>query len=264
MNNKSIFKLALFISVVALASLACGMSDIGGIFATETPTPTATYTPTSTLTPSPTPTSTPTRTPTATPLPTGVRSEEQADGSTLFIDYDNKYQLALPSGWIVIPIDQDGLSDLLDDVSQENPDLAETAQAFNGLDPDVFRMAALYADPQLASSGFGTNITVTAFKDDLMSSMPLSFVTGALEQSFIDGGAKVLTQGVNPIENDKGVEIEYLDVEQISDGVEIVQRLVVFQVNEALMVITITVPSQFKDDVLPVSDVVGSSIELLK
>jgi hypothetical protein len=230
------------------------------LFATETPTPTSTFTPTPTSTPSPTPTITPT----ATPLPTGVTSEEMADGSTLFIDYDNKYQFVMPEEWIVIPLDQDGLTDLLDKIAQDNPEQAETAEVFKSLDTDVFRMAALNVNPEYIIADFGTNITVAAFKDDMMAAMPLSFVTGVLEESFIQSGAKVLTEGVNEIENNNGVEVQYIDIEQTADNVKVTQRLVVFQTDDALISITISVPSQFKDEVLPVSETIGGSIEYLK
>jgi len=132
MKTRNILKLITFVSILALAGISCGVSNIGNLFATETPTPTNTFTPTPTFTPSPTPTltSTPTNTPTATPVPTGVTSEEQADGSTVFIDFDNKYQLTLPSGWIVIPLDQNDLGNLLNNVSSQHPDFAEAAQAF--------------------------------------------------------------------------------------------------------------------------------------
>jgi hypothetical protein len=36
--------------------------------------------------------------PTSTHLPTGAVTEDQPDGSTLFTDYDNQYQLTLPKG----------------------------------------------------------------------------------------------------------------------------------------------------------------------
>lgn len=264
MKKRTTIKLALFVCILALAGMACGASDLGSLLATATPTFTATFTPTATYTPTPTATSTPTPTPTTTPLPGGVVSQEQADGSTLFIDYDNLFQLTLPENWIVIPIDQDGLAEVLDNLSEKNPDLAEAAQAFRKLDPDVFRMAALFADPDRSAASYGTNITVTVFEDSLMSSMPLSFVTGALEQSFIDAGGRVLTEGVNPIENDNGVEVEYIDIEQTSAGVKVAQRVIVFQVDGGLVLITITVPVPFKAQILPVSDEIGGSIEMLK
>lgn len=263
MKKNGLSKFGFFILILALVSISCGVADLP-FLATETPTPTATFTPSPTSTPTQTPTSTPTNTPTATPLPTGVTSEEQADGSTLFIDYDNGFKLILPSSWIVFPLDPEGLTEMLDEMSQSNPEYVDTAEAFQYMDTDVFRMAALYADTSTLSSGFGTNITVAAFRDEMMSSMPLSFVTGVLEQSFIDGGSKVLTQGVNVYENDHGVEIEYLDIEQVSDGVKLVIRMVVFQTDDALIAITITVPTQYKDDVLPVGEAIAQSIELLE
>ena len=263
MKKNSAVRFGIFILVLALASISCGVSDLP-FLATETPTPTATFTPSPTSTPTQTPTSTPTHTPSPTPLPTGVTSEEQSDGSTFFVDYDNKFTLTLPSDWIVFPLDPEGLKEMLDEIAQSNPDLTDTAQAFEDMDSDVFRLAALYADTSTLSSGFGTNITVAAFKDKTMSSMPLSFVTGVLEQSFIDGGSKVLTQGVNTYENDHGVEIEYLDIEQVSDGVTLVIRMVVFLTDDALIAVTITVPTQYKDDILPVGEIIAKSIELLE
>src|SRR6266508_6408975 len=101
-RNKVVQRFSILIVIVTFAILSCsGVADISNLFATETPTPTNTFTPTSTFTPSPTPA--PTQTPSPTPLPTGINIEEQSDGSTLFIDYDNKYQLVLPSDWLIIP-----------------------------------------------------------------------------------------------------------------------------------------------------------------
>lgn len=264
LKKKNVFRMVVFTSTITLMSLACGMSSLNTYFATETPTPTFTNTPTPTLTPSPTFTSTPTNTPTATPLPSGVTSTEQEDGSTLFVDYDNKYQIILPTGWVVIPIDQEKLVEMVDSVSDEVPELAETVDALKSLDPDTVRGVVLNKDPKFISGGFATNITIASFEDNVLSAMPLSFVTGALEQSFIDSGGKVLTQGVNIIENTHGAEIQYIDVERTLNGLKVVQRMILFQSNKKLLTITITVPSRLKDEILPVSELVGSSVKFLK
>jgi len=173
--------LALFASVLALTGMSCGVTDISSIFATATFTPTLTFTPSPTSTPSPTPTSTPTRTPTPTPLPTGATTEKQSDGSTLFIDYDNKYQLALPAGWFVIPLSAEDMADILNEMSASNPDLKGIADTFKQLDPDVIRVVAINENSDYIFNGFSTNLTITAIDNKVMSTMPLDFVTGAIE-----------------------------------------------------------------------------------
>ncbi len=261
---KNIFKLILFVSILAMASISCEVSNIGNLFATETPTPTSTYTPTPTYTPSPTPTLTPTSTPTATPLPTGVTSEELADGSTLFIDYDNKFQLTLPADWIVIPVDKDTLADALDQLAEDNPNLVNSAEGVRNMDPDVLRMVALYADRAYVASGSAPNITLAVIEDQSLASLPLSFITGLMEGSFEQQGLKVLTTGVNNVENPNNVEIEYVDLEQTISGTKILQRAMFFKSGNNLFILTITTLPQFKNAIFKMGDQVGASIEFLK
>jgi hypothetical protein len=97
-----------------------------------------------------------------------------------------------------------------------------------------------------------------------MSSMPLSFVTGALEQEFTKSGLKVLTSGVNEIDNSHGVEVEYIDIEQKISGIKTMQRVIVFQSDGSLCMITITTLPQFSKDIFAAGDAIGASIELLK
>lgn len=263
MRSKTTFKVIGFIMVLALASISCGVSDLP-FMATETPTATATYTPSPTSTPTQTPTSTPTNTPTSTPLPTGVTSEEQADGSKLFIDYDNQYQLALPADWFIIPFDRETLSTALDELAEQNPNLAASAEAFKNLDPNTMRMVAINADMQYFVNGVSSNITIAAIEDATLSALPLSFITGALEESFKQQGITVLTSGVNIVENDHGVDVEYIDVEQNVNGERIQQRVVVFKTSAKLIVVTMTTLPQFADEMFDVNTQVGASVELLQ
>lgn len=256
--------LLVFGSVLAVASLSCGVSDITNFFATATPTPTLTFTPTLTLTPSPTATSTPTRTPTATPLPTGVATQELSDGSTLFIDYDNKYQITLSEDWVIIPVAKEDLEVMLDELGSEDPNIAQAAERFKDLKLDILRMAALNRNSEYLVGGYASNITVTAIEDPIFSVMPLSFITGALEESFIQQGIKVLTTGVNVIENANGVDVEYMDVEQSLSGIKVQQRVIAFQSNKKLILITISTPVQFKEKIFPMAEEIGSSVEFIQ
>jgi hypothetical protein len=262
LKNNSFHGFIFFLVTLALVSLSCGVSDLPFI-ATEAPKPTATFTPSPTPTPSSTPT--PTRTPTATPLPTGVKAEEQSNGTTLFVDYDNNYQLILPVDWIIIPLDKDDIAILISKLADENPDLVSMAETFKNLDPKVLRMAALNSNRKYITGSYSSNITIAAIEDKTLSVMPLSFITGVLEQSFQQQGMKVLTTGVNTIENANGVDLEYIDVEQALTGKRVQQHVIVFHSGgNNLMIITVTTLQEFKDEVFQMGDQVCVSIKLLK
>lgn len=260
MARKNGFRILLLItsilSLVILSSCQGGFS----LFATATPTPT--LTPTPTFTPSPTPTAT--NTPTPTPLPTGVDIQVLSDETNLFVDYDNKYKLVLTNEWVILPLDKDDLNDMLAELGKQNPDLAKSAEAFKDMDANVVRMVALNDNPDYLAHGFASNINITALDNPVLSSMPLPFVTGALEESFKQQGMKVLTTGVNSIDNVHGVEIEYIDIEQSLQGIKIQQRLIIFQANKKLIMLAVSTSPQFKDEIFKVAEAMGTSIEFLK
>jgi hypothetical protein len=156
-------------------------AGIPNLFATATPTSTPTFTP------SPTPSPTATVTATATPLPTGVVTEIKSNGKTIAIDYDNGFELSLPQGWIVVPFSGEDLAENLDLFAEENPEMAQQADAFKQLGPEALRVIALNEDPKYFTNGFATYLMVAAMEDKLMSSMPMPFVMGALEQMLING-----------------------------------------------------------------------------
>ena len=262
---KNIFKLLLFVSILALAGISCGVSNISNLFATETPTPTSTYTPTPTFTPSSTPTSTPTNTHTATPLPTVAFTEEQADGSTMFVDYDNQYQLVIPEKWIVIPLSSEDIVDILEIVADENPDFKDIAKSFSQLDPDVIRIIALNDDTKYMFDGFSTNLTITAIEDKVMSSMSMDFVTGAVEESLKQQGTTVASGYQPASKNVNGVEIGILEFQQETPTVtgarvKVQSKALVFQSNGKLIMVQLAVPQQFAGELIPVMDQIMESI----
>jgi hypothetical protein len=255
--------------MLALSALACQAGGIGNLFATPTPTPTntPTVTPTPTITPSPTPTITPSPTLTPTPMPTGISVEEQPDGSTLFIDYDNKYRLVLGPDWAVIPTSKELLLRAMDRLARDNPNLAEAAEALKDVDPEVIRLIALNKDPKLFIQGSATNINITVIGEPILATMPLAFVTGALEESLKQNGATVLTEGINEVENSNGVEVMYIDIEQSinAGGVKtLAQRLLVFQANEKLIVVTITALKQSSAAAFEDVMTIGGTIQHIK
>ncbi len=255
------------IMTLALPALACGTSDITNLFATETPTPTQTFTPSPTSTPSPTPTQT--QTPSPTPVPTGVDIKEQANGSTLFIDYDNHFQVALPGGWFVLPLSSDDINKLMDKMAEQNPDLKDTADAFKRLDPDVIRVIAINEDSKYISQGFSSNITITAIEDKMLSSLPIPFVTGALEGQLEQQGAKIIEQTELTATSKSGVEVGLMEFKQTaptSTGAKIKAqaRVLVFQVNGKLIMIQLTTMEKHAEELFPMMEDIAASIEIIK
>jgi hypothetical protein len=264
---KGLIAFVALITIFALPALACGTSDISNLFATETPTPTQTFTPSPTSTPSATPTQT--QTPSPTPVPTGVDTTKQADGTTLFTDYDNKYQIALPTGWFVIPLSADDIADILKEMAEENPDLQDSAKAFQQLDPDVIRVIAVSEESKYIYKGFSTNLTITAIREEFLATVPIAFFTGAMESQLESGGATIIHSEEFLITNANGVEIGIVEFKQkalTATGVKIpVQaRMLVFQVQGAMINVQLATPQQFAAELLPLLDAVVDSIKLLK
>jgi hypothetical protein len=260
--------LSLFIAVLALAALSCQGGAGLNLFATETPTPTLTFTPSPTNTPSPTPTATATETPSPTPLPTGATTEEQSDGSTLFTDYDNNFQFNIPEDWLVIPLSSDDLSDILQGLSEENPQLKEIAATFAQLDPDVIRVMAMNKDMKYTVNGFSTNLTVTAIEDKLMSAMPMDFVTGAVEESLKQGGATIVPNEASAADNANGVEIGVLEFQKTTPtatgaSVQAHSKILIFNAGSKMIMIQIAAPKQYAGEILPVLDQILDTIQLL-
>ena len=266
MHKNRIRSLSLFVAILALAALACQGGAGLGLFATETPTPTLTFTPSPSYTPSPTATATETLSP--TPVPTGAITEEQADGSTLFTDYDNNYQFTIPEAWLVIPLSSDDLSDILQGLSEENPQLKEIAATFAQLDPDVIRVMAMNKDMKYSVNGFSTNLTVTAIEDKLMSAMPMDFVTGAVEESLKQGGATILPIEAPATDNANGVEVGVLEFQKTTPtatgtSMEAHSKILIFNAGAKMVMIQLSAPKQFAKELMPILDQILDTIKLL-
>lgn len=133
--------------------------------------------------------------------------------------------------------------------AEENPELADELNALKdmkGVDTDILRGVALYADKNYIYKGYATNISILAIKDPTLAAMPLAFITGVLEEQFKQNGAKILTQGVNEIDNSNGVEVEYIDIENnitiLGTKQTIDQRMVLFLANNKLIMIQLSTP----------------------
>jgi hypothetical protein len=265
---KHLPKLGLIVGILALAVLSCsGASSVSSLFATDTPTPTLTFTPSPTLTPSPTSTPTLTPSPSPTAAPAGSKTEKQADGSTLFTDFDNGYQVALPEGWIILPFSSEDMAQILQSMSDKNPEFKEIADNFKNLDPDVIRVMALNLDPKYMQGGASPSFSVIAIDNKVMSSMPLDFVMGALEESFKQQGGEGLSSST--LTNANGVEMggfEYVqNVPSPTGGnIQVRYKTIIFRAGDKMIMVQLGTPKQFAEEFLPIMDQIKDSVRLLE
>jgi hypothetical protein len=235
--------------------LSCqGASAIPNLFATLTPTATVT----------PTPTSTPTATPTLTPTPlAGINAEMQSDGTILVTDYDNKFQLSLPADWIVVPLKGEDITEILLELSKDNPDLKDIGEAFQNLDPEFIRLIALHKDPKYMVDGYVTNLTIAVLEDKVMTSMPMDFVTSMLAESLKQGGAKIVSS--ETADNANGVMVGFIHIQQaaptaMGKKVEVYSYIMLFMSNERLVMVPFATPKQFGEEILLLMDGILDSI----
>jgi hypothetical protein len=260
MKTKSFSRFILLIGILA-ASLGCKAGAIiPNLFATATPTPTATFTPS----PTPPPTATPTLTP--TPLPSGVVTQSQADGATLVRDYDNHYELTLPKNWVVIPLTREDLTRLVEQAAAQNPEFADTLEAFKKLDPETFRLIGLNSDQKYEGGQYPTIMSITAISDPVAASMPMSFVTALVEDNVLKGSKDSTWEVVT---NTNGLEIGVVEgslAVQIPQGgtAKTRTKMIVFQANKKLIMIQIITPTEFGAEVLPAADQIIDTIRLME
>lgn len=130
-------------------------------------------------------------------------------------------------------------------------------------------MVALNDDPQYAKNGFASNLTITAIADQVMSTMPLAFVTGALESSLESNNITVLSSEADLITSEAGVEIGVIETEQpmtTASGTKVTvhSKYLVFQSGGKLVMVQLATEKQFADDLGGIVDEIAQTIELLK
>ena len=161
------------------------------------------------------------------------------------------------------------MADILKKMAEEEPELEEIATAFTQLDPDVIRVMAVNRDNKYITNGFSTNLSVTAIEDKLMASMPLDFVTGAMEESLKQEGAELISSENLAAKNPNGVEVADFDFVQSTfsatgNKVQVRSRIVIFQAGGKLILIQLATPKQFGEELLPVLDHIKDTIKLLE
>jgi len=194
-----------------------------------------------------------------------MNTDEQADGTTLVIDYDNHYQYILPENWEVAFTSQKDLREAVQADANTDPELADIVEQFKGLDPDIFRLAALNSDRKyFDSAGTPTILTVNAYEDVIASSMPMAFVTAMIEDNILKD-ARNTSWDVTNNGNDVEVGVVTGDttfnfIEGISVNVELI--VIAFQANDKLIIVELAVPQGYGKEMLASFDSMIDSVKV--
>jgi len=161
------------------------------------------------------------------------------------------------------------MADILNEMSASNPDLKGIANTFKQLDPDVIRVVAINENSDYIFKGFSTNLTITTIDDKLMSSMPLDFVTGAVEDMLEQQGASQVSSHSPATTNANGVEIGTFDFQQSTPtgsgiNVDARSKTIIFKANDKVIMVQLATPQQFADELFPILDDIIDSIKLLE
>jgi hypothetical protein len=258
-KNRGIIYFVIFVMVLALTSLSCEVANLP-FLATETPTPTATFTPS----PTPTPSSTPTLTPTSTPLPTGRVKEEQADGTTVFIDYDGGYQVTFPQNWIpVISVEED-IEDIINSLPEQEQNISDIMEMAKNTGGEAYRVFALNFKAQ--EKIYTPNINISYQEDAIFSAVPMEDLIAANLEFLPSLGIEVVSSGVK--NTSSGIETGFMDVKwalKITENqkINLIQRQIYFKSGKGMAVITISTTRENPFDLSSDIDQLIESIQLL-
>jgi hypothetical protein len=255
--------LVVLILAFSLITLACNAAaGLPNPFATSTPT----FTPT--FTPSPMPSPTPTATLIPTPPPLGTTKIEQSDGTTLFTDYDNKYDVVFPKGWVVTGLNSDDLNSLLQLTSKNNPDLEQMITLLKSMDPKVFRIFAFDFQPDHMVNGFTTNVNIVVENNSIVNAMTL--------QELVDATAQELPQVVKNIkitsskvtETASNIPIGLIETNMsvntvTGDKIPVYEQVIIFKFSLTSIQITLSTPVSMQQKILPSFEQIIDSVKIL-
>jgi len=196
-------------------------------------------------------------------VPTGVKIEKQSDGTTLFVDYDNKYQIVLPSDWAAVSFTEEEFDQAAGQIIASDPNFQQMAEGLKNVDSDAYRLAAFNINRSYMNGTFPSLLTINAFSDSMAGTMPMAFVTAMIEDTVLKDATSTTWEVVD---NANKVEIGIVKGTRkitFPNGLSTaVQELVIsFQANKKLIVVEIATPGKFGDQILsPVEE----SIDFIK
>ena len=224
----------------------------------------------STNTPLPTSTETPAPTSTATPTPRisaeGTSLVKQSDGSYIFTDLQGGYSVIVPSGWLVVRVNEQEYLNAWVLPEASDPKIQHFLTQFQNEDPKTYRLVGADIIPEHLQENFLTNfliswnrnstLTLQQEIDNAKTDLPRTVMQGA-KISYADIG---LTSTQIPM----GImELNWNTKDISGNTVKIYQKIVAFKVKSGTLAFTFSTTPDLKDAILNEFDLMTDQIKML-
>jgi hypothetical protein len=212
------------------------------------------------LLPSPTPTEPPVTetsvpSPTETPVTslTGTSLSQLEDGSTQFIDNVAGVRLTIPSGWVVVRLNEPEYFQVWA-LTVDDSVLQYGLEGIQSLDPARFRLHAFNTKPDYVYAGLGSQINVVFIKDDPRTleqiaedeKQPQAFTNYAL----LSAEFQVRPDNIETFT----VEEQWRAISSTNEHIMTYYKGVLFKVPAGTVAIDLFVPFDIKHEVVPLFD----------
>lgn len=202
---------------------------------------------------------------TSTPLPQSSITN-QADGTAFYVDEKAGFNVTIPSGWLPVRIDQLEYYDAFSLPQAADPTVQSALMDINDLDPKVYRLFIFDLQDGHLQSGFVNNVNIVWDQGSSISLKTEDEIKATAESlPSVVPGLVVKSASVSKTLSDILIGVILSEVPtKNKDGADLVlvQKQVLLNVKDGLLVLTFTTEQGIKDATLPFFDTLVESIQL--
>jgi hypothetical protein len=208
-------------------------------------------------------------TPTPTPVPTGTNQTTLPDGSVVFSDFDNQYEVTFPEAWTTINLEKDDLDKMMDKVMETNPGMESVVSLVKNMDPEIFRIFAFDFRPEHIIEGTSSSVNILVQNDNTVFRMPLKNLIdmniAALPSQL--PGATLIDSKVTTSGTGLGIGVIELSMPITSTTgkqITLYEKMVLVKVGPRAVLLTFGCPSSLQEVMLPEFNTIIDSFKILK
>ncbi|MBL8080272.1 MAG: hypothetical protein JNM55_20045 [Anaerolineales bacterium] len=202
---------------------------------------------------------------TTTPLPQSSITN-QADGTSFYVDEKAGFNVTIPAGWLPVRIDQLEYYDAFSLPQAADPTVQSALMDINDLDPKVYRLFIFDLQDGHLQSGFVNNVNIVWDQGSSISLKTEDDIKATAESlPSVVPGLVVKSASVSKTLSDILIGVILSEVPaKNKDGADLVlvQKQVLLNVKDGLLVFTFTTEQGIKDATLPFFDTLVESIQL--
>ena len=231
---------------------------------------TATQVPTlpSTATNQPMATGTPVPEPSFTLVPeSGTANSLDEGGSTRYEDYDARFKIVIPAGWLSVRLNSEEFYAALGDEAANDQQLMRAMTTSQNYDPNVLRLVAYDIKPEHRETDFMTNMNITWDTtisdplDKILADTPVAMKQSIAGINILSTELIALGEGNIPAGS---IKAQWQAKTFAGAVVDMIQEIVFFSVPQGTVFITLTTSLPSRDRVEPDFDAMIQTLELFE